>query len=251
MISRIIAPRAALLHQKGSERRLLASKLHDHTFGLTSDPLTLFACAFSALIHDVDHCGVPNSVLIKENGDLAKLYQNKSIAEQNSVDLSWAVLMEDSYADLRAAIFETKDEQDHFRQIVVNCVMATDIMDPNLKADRNKRWGLAFGGTPARNTLVREDDNRKATVVIEHLLQASDIAHTMQHVSRIHMPSNMPICNVCSSHPIDSLTSSGTSTVNGTNDCTRKRLQPFLPGAPTRIPQRTGIRESLDSSIST
>jgi hypothetical protein len=27
--------------------------LHDHTYGITSDPLTQFACAFSALIHDV------------------------------------------------------------------------------------------------------------------------------------------------------------------------------------------------------
>lgn len=26
--------------------------LHDHTFGITSDPLTQFACVFSALIHD-------------------------------------------------------------------------------------------------------------------------------------------------------------------------------------------------------
>jgi len=31
--------------------------LHDHTYGITSDPLTLFASIFSALIHDVDHPG--------------------------------------------------------------------------------------------------------------------------------------------------------------------------------------------------
>jgi len=31
--------------------------LHDHTYGITSDPLTQFACVFSALIHDVDHYG--------------------------------------------------------------------------------------------------------------------------------------------------------------------------------------------------
>ena len=29
-----------------------ADALHDHTYGITSDPLTQFACAFSALIHD-------------------------------------------------------------------------------------------------------------------------------------------------------------------------------------------------------
>jgi hypothetical protein len=34
-----------------------AATLHDHTFGITSDPLTQFACAFGALLHDVDHVG--------------------------------------------------------------------------------------------------------------------------------------------------------------------------------------------------
>jgi hypothetical protein len=31
---------------------------HDHTYGITSDPLTQFAVVFAALIHDV-HTGVP------------------------------------------------------------------------------------------------------------------------------------------------------------------------------------------------
>ena len=30
----------------------LKRRLHDHTYGITSDPLTQFACMFSALIHD-------------------------------------------------------------------------------------------------------------------------------------------------------------------------------------------------------
>ena len=30
-----------------------AAAAHDHTYGITSDPLTQLACAFSALIHDV------------------------------------------------------------------------------------------------------------------------------------------------------------------------------------------------------
>ena len=62
---------------------------HDPTYGITSDPLTRFACVFSSLIHDVDHPGVPNMQLIKENPKLAALYQKKSVAEQYSIDLSW------------------------------------------------------------------------------------------------------------------------------------------------------------------
>lgn len=62
-------------------------KLHDHTYGITSDPLTQFACVFSALIHDADHTGVPNTQLCKEQPVLAAAYKEKSVAEQVSVDL--------------------------------------------------------------------------------------------------------------------------------------------------------------------
>ena len=41
----------------------------DHTYGITADPLTQFACVFSALIHDLDHPGVPNSQLVKVCSD--------------------------------------------------------------------------------------------------------------------------------------------------------------------------------------
>jgi hypothetical protein len=50
-----------------------------------------------------------------------------------------------------------------------------------LKELRNKRWEKAFSGTPAENESGRDTINRKATIVIEHLIQASDVAHTMQH----------------------------------------------------------------------
>jgi 3'5'-cyclic nucleotide phosphodiesterase len=60
--------------------------------------------------------------------------------------------------------------------------MATDIVDKELKALRNARWEKAFSQEET-NRLDNELDqiNRKATIVIEHLIQASDVAHTMQH----------------------------------------------------------------------
>jgi 3'5'-cyclic nucleotide phosphodiesterase/Adenylate and Guanylate cyclase catalytic domain len=187
LISRIVSPLELLSKQYGSERRLNASKLYDHTYGLTSDPLTLFACAFSALIHDVDHPGVPNAQLVKEKGDLAIKYNNQSIAEQHSFDISWDLLMGDNYAQLRSAIFTNQAEQTHFRQIVINCVMATDILDPELKDLRNRQWRKAFNNALPHRSNDLDMGNRKATIVIEHLMQTSDIAHTMQHVSQIPM----------------------------------------------------------------
>jgi 3'5'-cyclic nucleotide phosphodiesterase len=184
LLARIVAPNEILEtfddpNQEESNRGRLASSLHDHTYGITSDPLTQFAVILSALIHDVDHQGVPNTTLVAENCSIATIYENKSVAEQNSVDLAWALLMDDRYKMLRAAIYATDDEAKRFRQLVVNTVLATDIMDKDLKGLRNARWEKAFIGEPDTNP--RDAINRKATIVIEHLIQASDVAHTMQH----------------------------------------------------------------------
>jgi len=159
-------------------------QLHDHTYGITSDPLTQFACVFSALIHDVDHTGVPNAQLVKENSPIAALYKGKSVAEQNSFDISWDLLMEPAYKNLRRTIYCTASEFKRFRQLVVNSVMATDIVDKDLKKLRNDRWNAAFHGSGASSSSTSEhkdDTVLKATIVIEHLIQASDVAHTMQH----------------------------------------------------------------------
>ena len=58
-------------------------------------------------------------------------------------------------------------------------------MDKDLKELRNARWKKAFKIEDMGNRSESEQDsvNRKATIVIEHLIQASDVAHTMQHVS--------------------------------------------------------------------
>jgi class 3 adenylate cyclase len=159
-----------------------AGDLHHYTNGITSDPLTQFAIMFSALIHDVDHPGVPNFQFIKEKPHIGVLYNNQSVAEQNSVELAWELLMEPQYADLQKAIYQTEDELKRFRQLVVNVVMATDIFDKDMTAIRNRRWNKAFHRDDKMTPLTQEEDgNLKATIVLEHLIQASDVSHTMQH----------------------------------------------------------------------
>ena len=149
--------------------------------GITSDPLTQFACILSALIHDADHPGVPNSTLVKEDHPLASKYSNKSVAEQNSVDLGWDIITSDEYKELQACIYGTKEEYQRFRSIVVNVVMATDIMDKDLGALRKARWEKAFSKDEGESEDKPVAINRKATIVLEHLMQASDVSHTMQH----------------------------------------------------------------------
>jgi 3'5'-cyclic nucleotide phosphodiesterase/Adenylate and Guanylate cyclase catalytic domain len=183
LLNRIVAP-SSLDEKTLKDEDNVHNTLHDHTYGITSDPLTQFACLFSALIHDVDHCGVPNTQLVKENSYLASVYKNQSILEQNSVDVAWNLLMTDSFLELRKALCPTEKDMNHFRSLVVNSVMATDIVDKELKNLRNARWEKAFstsedGSKAPENS--KDAIDRKATIVIEHLIQASDVSHTMQH----------------------------------------------------------------------
>jgi hypothetical protein len=161
-----------------NEQRALA--LHDHTYGITSDPLTQFSCIFSALIHDVDHYGVTNTQLVREEAPIAQMYNGNSVLEQNSVVLAWNLLMEPRFEALRSTLCATRNEAKRFRQLVVNAVMATDIMAPDLKAARNIRWSKAFSKEPLLEP-PSDTINRKATIVIDHMIQASDVCHTMQH----------------------------------------------------------------------
>jgi hypothetical protein len=156
----------------------IASILHDYTHGINSDPLTLLAIVFSALIHDADHRGVSNVQLSKEDESMATLYKNKSVAEQNSLDTAWAVLMSEEFEELRATLFATRADLLRFRQVIVNIVLATDIFDKELNDLRKNRWDRAFGDN---NDDDEVNHNLRATIVIEHIMQASDVSHTMQH----------------------------------------------------------------------
>eukprot|EP00980_Cylindrotheca_fusiformis_P029275 scaffold22794_cov113-Cylindrotheca_fusiformis.AAC.1 len=188
LLTRIVNTNEGNISTTGTKKGVDLVDLAGHSYGITSDPLTQFAVVFSAIIHDVDHPGVPNSQLVKENTRSAQIYKNKSVAEQNSVELAWDMLMQVEYEDLRACIYQTKEDLHRFRQLVVNTVMATDIVDKELQALRKARWETAFSEDSSFLNPWGESDesetdreNRKATIVIEHLIQASDVAHTMQH----------------------------------------------------------------------
>lgn len=159
-------------------------ELHNATFGISSDPLTHFAIVFAALIHDVDHTGLPNAQLVKDHHELADKFENKSVAEQNSVHIGWELLMDPRFERLRKCIYQTNVERKRFRQLVINSVMATDIADRQVNEERQMKWDRAFRrktSDDATALQIQEDMNRKATAVIEHIIQVSDVAHTMQH----------------------------------------------------------------------
>ena len=160
------------------------------TYGISADPLAQFAVVFAALVHDVDHTGVPNVQLIKEKPDLAAKYKNISVAENNSIKCAWSELMQPEFANLRKCIFETNEDETRFRQLLINVVIATDIADRERRAGERVRWEKAFAGDSnwedewkslSEMELSTVDISLKATVVLEQIVLASDVAHTMQH----------------------------------------------------------------------
>ncbi len=181
LLSRVVTPETIDYRDMRYKIKAGSSALHEYTYGITSDPLTQFAVVFAALIHDVDHTGVPNTQLIREGDEIAKSYQGKSVAEQHSINLAWGLLMENDFKELRGCIYTTQAELDRFRALLVNSVMATDIADKSLSELRRRRWDRVFGiDDHTFPSSHQESTNRKATIVIEHLIQASDVAHTMQ-----------------------------------------------------------------------
>mmetsp|Transcript_41571 Transcript_41571/g.126014 ORF Transcript_41571/g.126014 Transcript_41571/m.126014 type:complete len:1447 (-) Transcript_41571:64-4404(-) len=160
------------------------------TYGISADFLAQFAVVFAALVHDVGHTGVPNVQLIKEKPDLALQYKNKSVAENNSIAIAWRILKEPQFENLRKCIFATDGDESRFRQLLINVVIATDIADKERRAGEKKRWETAFNDVTqwqdewqglGEHQLAKVDISLKATVVLEQIVLASDVAHTMQH----------------------------------------------------------------------
>jgi hypothetical protein len=182
LLKRIIAPDCveykAESGNKMKSEKAVSREIHQTTFGISSDPLMQFAAVFSALIHDVDHTGLTNKQLVQEDDLLAIKYRGKCVAEQRSIQVAWDTLMQDTFVELRRCIYKTEEEKKRFRQLLVNAVIATDIADKELNTWRKNRWDKVFHQEPSDLEITSD---RKATIVFEYIIQASDVAHTMQH----------------------------------------------------------------------
>ncbi|CAB9499073.1 Receptor-type guanylate cyclase gcy [Seminavis robusta] len=174
--------------------------LYEKSLGIAADPMSQFALAFAALIADVDHPGVTNDQLVCEGSRLARIYNHVSIAEQNSFTTAWDLLMDPMFGELRSTIYSTREEFEHFRQVLVNAVMATDMNNVGVNEARVLRWEKAFykeSNKDKVDELPSEDAtnlsastnsfkkkfnlDRKATAMMESIMQASSISSNMQH----------------------------------------------------------------------
>jgi hypothetical protein len=119
------------------------------TYGLRGDVYAQFAALFAALIHDVEHKGVPNRQLSIENDPLSILYNDQSIAENRSVFIAFNELMKPQYKELRSGLFGPEDVKSEtyrrFRKIVVDLVLHTDIASAERTQISKSKWKEAFG----------------------------------------------------------------------------------------------------------
>lgn len=180
----------AMDHKDKPQLSKNADRAHnEYSSRIASDPLAHFAIIFSALIHEVDHPGVPNATLVREGHNLATNYKDQSCAEQHALDLAWNLLMEPTYKGLRNCLYRSKGELAHLRQVMVHCVLATDFLNVELANLRQERWECSLDrgssnlktSAHGRRESFQDQINRKSTVVLEYMMQASDVSHTMQH----------------------------------------------------------------------
>jgi hypothetical protein len=140
--------------------------------------------------------------------DLHSTSNHIPASRQHSLNLAWELLLKPEYDKLRACLCQDEDEIARFRSLVVNgqchlttsllryqvrntamhfshfcmipfaraAVMATDVMDKELGAARTYRWHKAFSDGDdwaGQQESQHVKSNRKATIVIEHLIQVS------------------------------------------------------------------------------
>lgn len=115
------------------------------SYGLTTNFGHHLALIFAALVHDVDHGGVSNQVLIDECDPLSILYNDQSVLEQRSLAVAFTVLMEPQFEELRHVMFPTQKSFMEFRKIVIDLVLTTDIASGERMQIVKSKWKEAFG----------------------------------------------------------------------------------------------------------
>jgi hypothetical protein len=179
--------------------------------GTIYDPWIHFAIAFSALLHDVDHKGLPNVQLSVESDPLAKKYGSdecmKSYAEWNSLDIGLTLLNDgEGYGELNRVLGKNKER---LHRMIPDLVLCTDIASKERRDLGMNKWKNACSTDDDtaryRRRATIETDNTSshllkhsldgnrdssklftpgaAKAISEQIMQAADVSHTMQHFS--------------------------------------------------------------------
>mmetsp|Transcript_49724 Transcript_49724/g.73940 ORF Transcript_49724/g.73940 Transcript_49724/m.73940 type:complete len:1203 (+) Transcript_49724:322-3930(+) len=180
---------------------------------LGCDPMAHFTIVFAALVHDVCHKGRSNQITIDLKDEIASRYDNKSVLEQNSIDVALQMLNESVYTDLKNTIFPSESCKQTFEKVFRSMILCTDIASKEQMQACKERWNQAYGtdacssGEGGNNdshhgnhstiykpqedifdsqivhpfsSMMGSKSSLKSCVVLEHIIQVADVAHLMQ-----------------------------------------------------------------------
>jgi len=138
--------------------------IQDDVSSTIYDPWLHFTIVFAALLHDIDHKGVPNSTLLKNCDEIALRYHGQydeclgSYAECNSITIGLSLLLGESDNGDEAEIGEGgeydefarilqnglgHDGQSSFYKTVTDLVLCTDIASKERRELGMKKWKRA------------------------------------------------------------------------------------------------------------
>ena len=185
-VTKLLASLEATLSSYGKQQELdFESCINENVCMMLTHPMAQFALVFAAMIHDMEY-EAPNYQLVREGSKIAKKFKNKSCAEQNSIDSAWNLLMQPAYKDLRECLFGSQEDVELFRSLLVKSVMATDIFEKDQASTRKNRWDTLQSGMvqqPQSAELEEKLSLQKAAVVVEYLIEVSDVSHCVQHLN--------------------------------------------------------------------
>jgi 3'5'-cyclic nucleotide phosphodiesterase len=219
------------------------------TYGFRDDPLMQFSLLFSALIHDVQHQGIPNRQLANEDDALAIKYNDQSIAENQSLYIGFSELLKSDYQKLRDVLFPQKDDYRRFRCACVDLVLSTDIASPERSQVGKSKWKEAFGDpyeTVERKVLKQLERRASATSTVKH--KASRRMSTQSIMSDLSIDTPKTKYNHSADLDDDSSVSlspdssehedNGGNRRNGTKEGTSADL-PMTNGEPAELPLKS------------
>ena len=134
-----------------------------NAFGLGSNPLSLLALIFAALVHDVGHTGVSNFQRAKDDQPLAEKHQDPSLHEHHSLHIAFDELLKDEYSELRKVMFKEPSDYETFRQLVFDAVLSTDIANPARAEEAKLKYFDAFPMAGSKEGPA-EEINRRSSI---------------------------------------------------------------------------------------
>jgi hypothetical protein len=184
-------------------------------------PIEHLALLISALVHDVEHPGGFNSLLFGK--DIAIMYNDQSILENNSLTFTFQLLQEDEYNFL---INMSKTEIQKFRKTVIDLVLGTDIGN-NV---RNAYLNSVIQKNHDTYGKIDTETEEGRMVTLTYILRCADVCAAMQSnsISWIWAERFYSECYVIFNGPPGSITDTYTNQIIHIKNNTLKLVQQII-----------------------